>query len=46
MTVEPLPEEDLLPPEDGSTFAENALGKVRAAAGGVGRVAIADDSGI
>ena len=35
-----------LPPEDGETFAENALGKARAAAAGLGRVAIADDSGI
>jgi len=35
-----------LPPEEGETFAENALGKARAAASGLGRVAIADDSGI
>jgi XTP/dITP diphosphohydrolase len=35
-----------LPPEDGETFVENALGKARAAAAGLGRVAIADDSGI
>jgi XTP/dITP diphosphohydrolase len=35
-----------LPPEDGETFAENALGKARAAAAKLGRVAIADDSGI
>jgi XTP/dITP diphosphohydrolase len=35
-----------LPPEDGATFAENALGKARAAAATTGRVAIADDSGI
>ena len=35
-----------LPPEDGETFAENALGKARAAAAGVSRTAIADDSGI
>lgn len=35
-----------LPPEDGDTFAENALGKARAAAAGLGRTAIADDSGI
>ncbi len=35
-----------LPPEVGDTFAENALGKARAAAVGLGRVAIADDSGI
>jgi len=34
------------PPEDGETFAENALGKARAAAEGTGRASIADDSGI
>ncbi len=41
-----LPEAVELPPEDGETFAENALGKARAAAAGTGRVSIADDSGI
>ena len=41
-----LPESVELPPEDGSTFAENALGKARAAAKGTGLPAIADDSGI
>ena len=35
-----------LPPEDGDTFAANALGKARAAAAALGRPAIADDSGI
>jgi XTP/dITP diphosphohydrolase len=35
-----------LPPEDGETFAENALGKARSAAAQLGRVTIADDSGI
>jgi XTP/dITP diphosphohydrolase len=35
-----------LPPEDGETFAENALGKARAAAWASGRASIADDSGI
>ena len=35
-----------LPPEDGETFAENALGKARAAAAATGRPSIADDSGI
>ena len=35
-----------LPPEDGETFAENALGKARAAAQPTGRASIADDSGI
>jgi XTP/dITP diphosphohydrolase len=35
-----------LPPEDGETFAENALGKSRGAARATGRTSIADDSGI
>jgi XTP/dITP diphosphohydrolase len=43
---EPLPQGLELPPEDGETFADNALGKARAAALGTGRVAVADDSGI
>jgi XTP/dITP diphosphohydrolase len=41
-----LPDDFELPPEDGETFAENALGKARAAAAATGRVSIADDSGI
>lgn len=45
-TVLPLPGDVELPPETGSTFAENALGKARAAATALGRPAIADDSGI
>jgi XTP/dITP diphosphohydrolase len=44
--VEKLPDEVTLPPEDGETFAENALGKARAAAQATGRATIADDSGI
>lgn len=44
--VEMLPQGMELPPEDGETFAENALGKARAAAAATGSVAIADDSGI
>ena len=44
--VLPLPEEVVLPPETGETFAENALIKARAAAEATGRAAIADDSGI
>jgi XTP/dITP diphosphohydrolase len=44
--VEPLAPEVELPPEDGTTFAENALGKARAAALACGRPAFADDSGI
>jgi XTP/dITP diphosphohydrolase len=42
----PLPPEVQLPPETGTTFADNALGKARAAAGATGHPAIADDSGI
>ncbi len=42
----PLPDEVVLPPEDGETFAENALGKARAARDATGVDAIADDSGI
>jgi XTP/dITP diphosphohydrolase len=44
--IDPLPDDVELPPEDGETFAANALGKARAAAAATGRVAIADDSGI
>jgi len=44
--VDALPDEVILPPEDGDTFEENALGKARAAAAATGRVSIADDSGI
>jgi XTP/dITP diphosphohydrolase len=46
LSIEPLPEDVELPPEDGATFADNALGKARAAAAATGRIAIADDSGI
>src|SRR5436190_21648107 len=42
----PLPMEVELPPEDGETFAENALIKARAAHAATGLPAIADDSGI
>jgi XTP/dITP diphosphohydrolase len=44
--LEPLPDSVQLPPEDGDTFAANALGKARAAREQTGRAAIADDSGI
>jgi XTP/dITP diphosphohydrolase len=44
--VDALPEEVVLPPEDGSTFEANALEKARAAAVATGKVSIADDSGI
>jgi XTP/dITP diphosphohydrolase len=46
LEVDVLPDEVILPPEDGHTFEENALGKARAAAAATGRVSIADDSGI
>jgi XTP/dITP diphosphohydrolase len=46
LTCEPLPEEVVLPPEDGDTFEANALGKARAAAEALGVPVIADDSGI
>jgi XTP/dITP diphosphohydrolase len=41
-----LPDAVELPPEDGETFAENALGKARAASAATSEVTIADDSGI
>jgi XTP/dITP diphosphohydrolase len=41
-----LPDDVVLPPETGTTFAENALGKARAAAEALGVTVIADDSGI
>lgn len=44
--IDTLPDTVTMPPEDGETFAENALGKARAAAQATGRVSIADDSGI
>lgn len=42
----PLPDGVELPPEDGETFAANALPKARAAAAATGLPAFADDSGI
>jgi XTP/dITP diphosphohydrolase len=42
----PLPPEAELPPEDGDTFAANALIKARAAAAASGGPALGDDSGI
>jgi XTP/dITP diphosphohydrolase len=44
--LEPLPADVELPPETGTTFADNALVKARAAAIATGRPAVADDSGI
>jgi XTP/dITP diphosphohydrolase len=46
IAIQPLPREVSLPPEDGSTFADNALRKARAAAAATAGPAIADDSGI
>src|SRR5215217_2511197 len=45
-TIVPLPDEVELPPETGTTFAENALIKAKAAALATGRAVFADDSGI
>jgi XTP/dITP diphosphohydrolase len=44
--LDPLPDDVELPPETGTTFADNALVKARAAAAATGRPAVADDSGI
>jgi XTP/dITP diphosphohydrolase len=44
--LEALPEDVVLPPETGTTFAANALTKARAAASATGRPGLADDSGI
>jgi XTP/dITP diphosphohydrolase len=44
--VQPLPEDVVLPPEDGDTFAGNAWPKARTAAAATNRASIADDSGI
>ena len=44
--LRPLPAEVELPPEDGDSFAANALIKARAARAATGAAAIADDSGI
>ena len=44
--LKPLPEGIEMPPEDGLTFADNALIKARAAREATGGAVIADDSGI
>ncbi|MDQ5832814.1 MAG: non-canonical purine NTP pyrophosphatase, partial [Actinomycetota bacterium] len=44
--LDPLPEDVELPPESGTTFADNALLKARSAAAATGGATIADDSGI
>jgi XTP/dITP diphosphohydrolase len=46
IAIDPLPPEVELPPEEGETFGENALGKARAARAATGQTTIADDSGI
>jgi XTP/dITP diphosphohydrolase len=46
IAVEGLPPEVELPPEAGTTFADNALPKALMAAAATGRPAIADDSGL
>ena len=46
VALDPLPAELESPEETGSTYAENALIKARAAAAATGRLVIADDSGI
>jgi XTP/dITP diphosphohydrolase len=46
LTLHALPEGVPSPEETGTTFAENALIKARAAVAATGRAAIADDSGI
>jgi XTP/dITP diphosphohydrolase len=46
LKVLPLPRNVQLPPEDGETFAANALPKARAASLALKRAVIADDSGI
>ena len=46
LELDPLPDDVDTAPEDGDTYAANALIKARAAAAATGRAAIADDSGI
>ena len=46
VALEPLPADLESPEETGTSYADNALIKARAAAQATGRVAIADDSGI
>lgn len=46
VTVEPLSRGVVLPPEDGDSFAANALTKARTASAELKRSVIADDSGI
>jgi XTP/dITP diphosphohydrolase len=46
LSLEPLPDDVELPPEEGDSFAANALTKARAAHTATGRPTVADDSGI
>lgn len=46
LAVVALPDAVVLPPEDGDSYAANALIKARAAARELGRAVIADDSGV
>jgi XTP/dITP diphosphohydrolase len=46
LELEPLPDGVPTPPEDGDSYAANALIKARAAAQATGRDAVADDSGV
>jgi XTP/dITP diphosphohydrolase len=46
VAIAPLPDSAPTPEETGTTYAENALIKARAAAQATGRAAFADDSGI
>lgn len=46
LRLEPLPRGVELPPEEGETFAANAVAKARAAHAATGRATLADDSGI
>lgn len=46
LEIVPLPETVELPPETGTSFAENALVKARAAHLATGEASVADDSGI
>ena len=46
IAVQPLPDAIELPPENGDTFADNAIPKARCAAAATGLAALADDSGI
>jgi XTP/dITP diphosphohydrolase len=46
LELDPLPDDVVTPPESGTTYADNALIKARAAAAATARAAIADDSGV